>query len=161
MIKPTGYDEVQASGEFVPVTPGGHYCVIKRVDEALSSNGKPMVVVYFDFSGRDMQEGYFTKQFNEDTREDKKWPFVEKSNENFVTQWGDDWGEQFKGKQIGAVFGREESEFNGNVSMRCIPKWFCSVDAVADAKVPEDKYLNKPEPQKSAFEPIDANDLPF
>lgn len=188
MIKPTGYDEVQASGEFVPVTPGGHYCVIKRVDEALSSNGKPMVVVYFDFSGRDMQEGYFTKQFNEDTREDKKWPFagrkyvmvndyqdpsktsrqfktfctcVEKSNENFVTQWGDDWGEQFKGKQIGAVFGREESEFNGNVSMRCVPKWFCSVDAVADAKVPEDKYLNKPEPQKVAFEPIDANDLPF
>ncbi len=189
MKKPMGYDEAQVSGEFVPVTPGGHYCVIKRVDEAISSNSaKPMIIVYFDFSGKDLQEGYFTKSYNDDVREDKTWPFagrkyimvedykdpnktsrqfktfcstVENSNENFVVQWGDDWGEQFKGKQVGIIFGREEQEYDGKVTMRCLPKWFCKIDAVKDAKVPEDKLLKKPDPKPSAFEPLDDSDMPF
>lgn len=187
MNKPMGYDEAAVSGEFVPVTPGGHYCVIKKVEEQMSSTGKPMIVVYFDFNGRDPQEGYFMKSFNEDTREDKKWPFagrkyvmvedyqdksktsrqfktfcscVEKSNDNFVVQWGDDWGSQFANKQIGIVFGREEQEYDGNVSMRTLPKYFCKIDAVENARVPEDKLLpKKPAVTKVAFERVD--DLPF
>lgn len=187
MIKPNGYDEAIVSGEFVPVTPGGHYCSIKKVEEQMSSTGKPMIVVYFDFSGKDAQEGYFMKSFNEDTREEKKWPFagrkyimvedyqdssktsrqfktfcscVEKSNDNFIVQWGDDWGAQFTNKQVGIVFGREEQEYDGKVTMRCLPKYFCKIDAVENARVPEDKLLAKPKAVTTvSFERVD--DLPF
>lgn len=190
MKMPEGYNEAQVSGEFVPVTPGGHYCEIKKVEERQSSTGKPMVVVYFEFTGRDMQSGYFTKMYQDDTREDKKWPFagtkyvmvndykdpnktsrqfktfcscVENSNQNFTVQWGDDWGAQFVGKQIGVIFGREESEYNGKVSMRCVPKYFCRVDAVETARVPEDKYLA---PASGGIQPpegmvLTADELPF
>lgn len=188
MFKPNDYDNVQASGEFVPVTPGGHYCVIKKVEETQSKTGKPMIVVYFDFTERDMQAGYFMNSYTEDTREDKTWPFagrkyimvndfrdstktsrqfktfcscVEKSNDKFIVQWGNDWGKQFAGKLIGAVYGREESEYNGNVTMRCLPKYFCQIDAVANAKTPEDKYL-APKAETPAFDDVlNSEDLPF
>ena len=185
MNKPMGYDEVIASGEFVPVSPGGHYCDIKKVEETQSSTGKSMIVVYFDFNQQDVQAGYFMQQYNDDTREEKSWPFagrkyvmvedyndaskvsrqfktfcscVEESNENFTVQWGDDWGAQFTNKKIGIVFGREEQEYNGKVSMRSLPRYFCRIAAVANAKVPEDKLLPKKEIK---FEPLDPKEMPF
>lgn len=188
MLKPNGYDAAQVSGEYVPVTPGGHYCMIKKVEETQTKNGAPMIVVYFDFSGRDMQSDYFAKQYNEDTREDKNWPFagrkyvmvndfndssktsrqfktfcscVEKSNQNFMVQWGDDWGAQFAGKQIGIVFGREEQEYNGKVSMRCLPRYFCKVDAVESARVPEEKLLPSHVPAGFTESTITDDDMPF
>ena len=174
MQKPTGYDETKASGEFTPVELGGHYCVIKQVTEQQSSTGKDMIVVLIDFCAPDAQEGYFSNQFNNDDRDEKKWPFagskyimvndyndpnktsrqfktfctcVEKSN-NFTIQWGGkDWSKQFKGKKIGAVYGAEEHEYDGKVSMRHLPKWFCNIDSVKNAKIPVTKYLaNAPAP---------------
>ena len=168
MVKPNGYDEAQATGEYTPVELGGHYCVIKQVSERKSSTGKDMVVVLFDFCKPDKQEGYFMESYKNDTRDDKKWPFagskyimvndyqdpqktssqfktfctcVEKSN-NYTIQWGgDNWAQQFKGKKIGAVYGEEENEYDGRTFMRATMKWFCNIDAVKDAKVPEPKYL--------------------
>ena len=168
MQKPTGYDEAQASGEFIPVDLGGHYCQIKQVSERKSSTGKDMIVVVFDFCSPDKQDGYFSNLFQNDTREEKKWPFngakyvmvndyqdpsktsrafktfctcVEKSN-NVEIQWGGgNWAAQFKGKKIGVVFGAEENEYDGRVFMRHVPKWFCKIDSVKDAKIPESKYL--------------------
>lgn len=168
MQKPTGYDETKASGEFTPVELGGHYCVIKQVTEQQSSTGKDMIVVLLDFCAPDAQEGYFSDQFNNDDRDEKKWPFagskyimvndyndpnktsrqfktfctcVEKSN-NFTIQWGGkDWSKQFKGKKIGAVYGAEEHEYDGKVSMRHLLKWFCNFDSVKTAKIPATKYL--------------------
>lgn len=179
MQKPIGYDEAKASGEFTPVELGGHYCVIKQVAERQSSTGKEMIVVLFDFCKPDQQENYFSDQFNNDDRDEKKWPFagtkyimvndfrdpkktsrqfktfctcVEKSN-NFTISWGgESWAQQFKGKQIGAVFGEEEQEYDGNVSMRRLPKWFCTVDAVKNAKIPEPKYLpHQAQPADNSF----------
>lgn len=181
MQKPTGYDETKASGEFTPVELGGHYCVIKQVTEQQSSTGKDMIVVLIDFCAPDAQEGYFSDQFNNDDRDEKKWPFagskyimvndyndpnktsrqfktfctcVEKSN-NFTIQWGGkDWSKQFKGKKIGAVYGAEEHEYDGKVSMRHLPKWFCNIDGVKTAKIPVTKYLaNAPAPA--------AGEVPF
>mgnify|MGYP007022367938 CR=1 FL=1 len=167
MQKPTGYDEAKASGEYTPVELGGHYAVIKQVSEKTTSAGTEMIVVVLDFAGNDKQPEYHSKAFQADDREDKKWPYngtkwifvndmgdrtktsrqfktfctcVEKSN-NFTISWGgESWAQQFKGKQIGTVFGEEEQEYDGNVSMRRLPKWFCTVDAVKDAKIPEPKY---------------------
>ena len=181
MNKPSGYDDVQVGGGFTPVDLGGHYCQIKQVAERKSSTGKDMIVVVFDFVKPDAQEGYFMEQFKNDVREDKKWPFagskyimvndyqepsktsrqfksfctcVENSN-SYQIQWGgSDWAAQFKGKKIGAVYGEEEHEYDGKVSKRRLVRYFCSVDAVKDAKIPEAKLL------KNVSRPA-ANDTSF
>lgn len=167
MQKPEGYDDVQVGG-FTPVNLGGHYCVIKQVAEKKSSTGKDMIVVLFDFCKPDTQENYFMNLFTNDVREDKKWPFagskyimvndyqepsktsrqfkafctcIEKSN-GYDIQWGgNNWAAQFKGKKIGAVYGAEENEYDGKITMRHNPRYFCNVDAVKDAKIPEAKLL--------------------
>lgn len=169
MLKPSGYDEAQAGGEFTPVDLGGHYAIIKQVSERQSSTGKDMIVVLYDFTSPDKQEGYFSKQFNNDDRPEKKWPFagtkyimvndyndpnktsrafktfctcVEKSN-NYQIAWGGNaWAQQFKNKFVGVVFGEEESEYDGKIRMRRVPKWFCNTDKVKDQSIPAPKYLN-------------------
>lgn len=169
MQKPNGYDEAQANGEFIPVELGGHYAIIKQVSETQSSTGKDMIVVLYDFVTPDKQAGYFQSSYENDTRDPKKWPFngskyilvadyedpkktsrnfktfctcVEKSN-GYTIQWGGkNWNQQFKGKKIGVVFGEEENEYEGRISMRHVPKWFCKWDAVKDAQIPAPKYLN-------------------
>ena len=181
MNKPSGYDDVQVGGSFTPVDLGGHYCQIKQVAERKSSTGKDMIVVVFDFVKPDTQEGYFMEQFKTDVREDKKWPFagskyimvndyqepsktsrqfksfctcVENSN-SYQIQWGgNDWAAQFKGKKIGAVYGEEEHEYDGKVSKRRLVRYFCSLDAVKDAKIPEAKLLknvSRPAVNDSSF----------
>lgn len=169
MQKPGGYDEAQTSGEFTPVELGGHYAIVKQVTETQSSTGKDMIVVLFDFTNQDKQEGYFQTSFNNDTRDQKKWPFngskyimvndyqdpsktsrqfktfctcVEKSNDYSIQWGGKNWAQQFKGKKVGVVFGEEEHEYDGRISMRHVPKWFCSWDSVKDAQIPKPKYLN-------------------
>lgn len=190
MQKPSGFDEARVSGERTQIRLGGHYCVIKQVTEKKSSTGKDMIVVLLDFDQNDDQAGLFADRFNNDDRADKKWPFagskyimvndyndssktssafktfcsiVEKCN-NFQINWGDDWGAQFKGKKIGAVYGNEESEYEGRRSMRPIIRWWCKTDAVASAGVPEDKLLPGSLPQPStapAFKPIADDEIPF
>lgn len=169
MNKPSGYDEAQAGGEFIPIELGGHYAVVKQVAERQSSTGKDMIVVLFDFCKPDAQEGYFATQFANDERDDKKWPFagskyiivndyndpnktskqfktfctcIEKSNNYQISWGGNSWAQQFKGKKIGVVFGEEENEYDGKIRMRRNLRWFCSLDRVADAKIPQTKYLN-------------------
>ncbi len=170
MQKPNGYDNVQASGEFIPVELGGHHAVIKQVSETQSRNGQPMIVVLFDFDSTDQQPDHFKIQFTNDDRPEKKWPFagskyilvndyvdktktsrnfktfctcVEKSN-NYSIVWGSaDWAGQFKGKKIGVVFGEEESEYDGKVTMKRLPRWFCTYDTALTANVPSAKLLKK------------------
>lgn len=173
MNKPNGYDEAQVVGEREKIELGGHYAIVKQVSEKKSSNGKDMIVVLFDFCSPDKQEGYFMDAFKKDVREDKKWPFqgskyimvndynedkktskgfktfcscIEKSNNMNVSWGGPDWGKQFVGKKIGVVYGNEEQEYEGKTFMRETVKWFCGVDAVADAKIPDPKYLSDKAP---------------
>lgn len=181
MQKPNGYDDVQASGEFTPVKLGGHYCIIKQVTERKTSEGKDQIVVLFDFCSPDEQPNYFSTQYENDTRSEKKWPFngskyimvkdfedpnktsrqfktfctcVEKSN-NYDIKWGgSNWSQQFKGKKIGAVYGEEENEYNGRTSMRHLPRYFCNIEGVKTAGVPEPRYLrpdNKPVPVQATL----------
>ena len=160
---PNKYAETQASGDYTPVTLGGHYLIIKQVNETKSKTGKDMIVVLFDFDQSDAQAGYFTEQFKNDIRPDKKWPnqatnyvlvhdqqtgdtnkqfktfctCVEHSNTGFEVKWGDNWGAQFKGKKIGGVFGKELDFYNGEEKKKRVLRWFVSVDRVADARIPD------------------------
>lgn len=183
MNKPNGYDEAKTSTGFTPINLGGHYAMIKQVEERQSSTGKDMIVVQFDFYDPDEQVGYFSKMFDADDREDKKWPFAgtkyimvqdyenpKKTSRNFKTfcscyeksnnceiQWGGSaWEKQFCGKYIGVVFGEEEHEYDGNVSMRRVPKWFCSWDKVAEARTPQPKYLPG---RTTAAKPINSTEF--
>lgn len=169
MQKPTGYDEAQAMGEFTPVELGGHHAIIKQVKEMKSANGKDMIAVAFDFAPNDRQPGYFMKIFSNDDREGAKWPYngikyvmvmdyedptktskqfktfcnaVERSNDYGIQWGGNNWGKQFAGKKIGVIFRAEEHEWQGKISMRNVPKWFCRDDAADDASIPDPKFLN-------------------
>lgn len=180
MQKPNNYDNTQASGDFTPIRLGGHHLVVKKVEETKSKNGKDMIIVAFDMATGDDQAGYFTKAFADDIRPDKKWPrngrqyilvndadgncsksfksfitSIEKSNNGFVTQWGDTFAAQFKNKRIGGVFGEVENEYNGKTSMRHELRWFCEDSKADDARIPQAKYL--PNSNKTAPAPTDPD----
>lgn len=182
MQKPNNYDNTQASGDFTPIRLGGHHLVVKKVEETKSKNGKDMIIVAFDMATGDDQAGYFTKEFADDIRPDKKWPrngrqyilvndadgncsksfksfitSIEKSNNGFVTQWGDTFAAQFKNKRIGGVFGEVENEYNGKTSMRHELRWFCEDSKADDARIPQAKYL--PNSNKTAPAPTDPDDF--
>lgn len=173
MNKPNGYEETQAQGSFTPVELGGHYLVIKNVEEKKASNGRDMIVVYFDFAQEDAQAGYFAESFKNDIRPDKKWSnqatkyilvddeegkcskdfktfctCVEHSNNGFKTLWGDNFCAQFKNKKIGGVFGEQMDYYNGEEKKKRVLRWFVSTDRVKDAEVPAismtNAYKNRP-----------------
>lgn len=166
MNKPMNYENV-STGDFTPVTPGGHHLIIKQVKETQSKSGKDMLVVALDMAQNDSQPLYMSKLFEGDTRPEKKWPragtvyvvatdkdgntsrnfktFItsfEKSNNVQVT-----WGEgaafvnQFAGKKIGGVYGYVEDEYNGERKMRCELRWFCEDGRADGARVPDPKLL--------------------
>ena len=173
MNKPEGYDEVKVGGDFTPAELGGHHMVIKAVREDVSSSGKKMLVVAFDFAPNDKQPGYFTDLFEKDIRPEKKWPnngtqyivtldengkasrsfkafitSVERSN-GFEVAWDDTFCAQFKNKKVGGVFGLVEEEYNGEIKKRHKLRWFCEDDRADGAKIPDAKLLNKTAPAAS------------
>lgn len=173
MQKPQSYDEVKVGGNYTPPQVGGHKMVIKQVVETKSKTDKNMLVVLFDFDKNDIQPEFFTKEFKDDIRPDKKWPHAgtayivcedtegkcsrklkgfitsfEKSN-NCEAIWGDKFAAQFKNKKIGGVFGEVENEYNGKITMRKELRWFCELSKAADATVPDPVYLDRPATKKA------------
>ena len=169
MQKPNNFDNV-STGDFTPVTPGGHHLIIKKVEETKSKAGKDMIVVAFDMAPGDSQPNYISKLFADDIRPDKKWPRVgrqyivvtdsdgntSRSFKTFITCVENSnpgvqlWNGNtlnllaFKGKKIGGVFGIVEEEYNGEVKQRHKLRWFCEDARADEANVPEAKLLNKP-----------------
>ena len=162
MQKPNNYENTQEQGAFEAVELGGHYMVIKQVNETKSKKGKDMIVVLFDFDQSDKQPGYFMEQFKNDIRPDKKYPnqatqyilsedmdgncsrsfktfigCVERSNAGFSVQWGENFCQQFKGKKIGGVFGEQMDFYNGEEKKKRVLRWFCQTDKVSEASIPE------------------------
>lgn len=169
MNKPNSYDETQLSGEFTPVELGGHAASIVAMEERETKTGKPMVVVMIDFDRTDAQAGYFKESYDNDDREEKKWPYqatqyivtedqngkcsrsfksfctaFESSNNTKIAWGGKDWAKQFIGKKIGVVYGEVEEEYNGEVKTRRRIRWFCSYSVAAEATIPMKKFLQQP-----------------
>lgn len=165
MQKPSGYDEVQTGGDFIPINLGGHTAVVKRVKETTSKNGKPMLQVAIDFDAADSQPNYFMNAFNADTRPERKWPYqgtqyiltedqngkASRSLKGFVTSvensnnaecpWGTAFEGWFANKKVGVVFGEVEDEYNGEIKTRRRIRYFCSYDKAKDAAVPDKKIF--------------------
>ena len=104
------------------------------------------------------------KQFENDIRPDKKYPnagtnymviddsvdygvrnlktfitCVEKSNPGFAVKWGDNFGQQFKGKLIGGIFRLEKDWYGNKEVKRHKLAWFRSVEGIKDADIPEER----------------------
>ena len=65
--------EVVEYGEFAPLELGGHACIIRNADIYKGQTGNQSLRVQVDIDTTDKQAGFFQKQFDNDTRTDKKW----------------------------------------------------------------------------------------
>ena len=188
--KPAGYDEVQAGGEYTPIELGGHKLRILQLEAAEARTGAKFIKVHFDTAPDDIQPGYYTEQYKEDTRDQKKWGGVavlfptdkdgrtSKSFKQFCTSiehsnnssisWGAGFEASIVGKAIGGVFGEEEY-INAQGEVKTARKlfWWRSVDGVADAKIPNKRTVESTAPSEfmaSGFMGIPdgiEEDLPF
>lgn len=166
MIKPRNYDSVETFKTFEKLEIGGHICVIKKVEQVTSRNGKPMMQVYLDTDRTDKQPNYYTESYKNDTRENKKWGCIHRiildenemnvrnlksfneavqgSNNNFEIDW-DNYEKQFTGKIVCGVFRNEEYENSQGESKMLVKVYsFRTIDDLKNGKiaVPKDKLLN-------------------
>ena len=180
MKKPQSYNDVQVD-TFTPIKEGEHHLIIKQVNKTLSSTGKDMLVVLFDFAANDSQKGLITDEFKADMKPDKKWPYrgtayimmndfedankVSKNFKAFCTcfahsngkeepDWIEDdkaWCAQFKNKPIGGAFGKVHDVYEGEEKVRVQFRWFVTDSEVDVNKVPNEKMLS--EKQKAEIVP--------
>lgn len=190
MEKPRDFDTAKAWGEYEPLPAGGYVCEIIGVDEALSKTGKKMIKIALDiFEGE--HKGRFMDVYKNDTRDFKKWPasavvhqLVEdndgnthgrfkqftdctiESNKGFEIKWGKEFGSCFKGKLIGAVFGKEQYEGEGGLKWSTKPRFFRTVEEIRAGKfkIPEDKLLDTSSNNNgvpAGFSPVKDEEIPF
>ena len=165
--KPSNYDNVEVMEfEFIPISLGGHKGIIMKAEEYTSpQSGKTSLKVSVDTAKDDKQPEYFKKQYENDTRIDRKYPngaikYVPLGEEEnqvrqlkaFITayensnnckfDWNKDW-EQLKDKKIGIVFGMEEYE-NQAGELKTVNKLreFRSIDKIDNIKIPKVKKLD-------------------
>ena len=165
--KPNNYENVEVMEfDFEKLELGGHKGIIIKAEEYTSDfSGKKSLKVYVDTASDDKQPGYFKKQYDNDTRIDKKYPngaikYVPLGEEEnqvkmlkaFITayensnncqfDWNKDW-DQLKGKKIGLVFGQEEYiSQDGTTKLATKLNQFRSIDKVDNAQIPKVKLLD-------------------
>lgn len=123
MRKINNWENVQEPTKFKRLAPGGYICAIKDVKDVPE---KEYLEIQFDIVKGD-EKGYFQKQYDNDKRENKKWPAsgtmrryynensesffkgfitsIEKSNKNFTWNWDES---KLRNKYFGAVIGEQE-----------------------------------------------------
>lgn len=165
--KPQNYDNIQVNEDYTPIQLGGHKGIIMGVEEYTSEvSGNTSLKVSVDTAKDDVQPNYFTEQYKNDSREEKKWSnsaikyvslkdedncikmlksfitAVENSNPGFTYDWGKEI-DQLKGKSVGLVFALEEYQ-NQQGEVKTIAKLnqFRSLDKIDNVKIPKVKLIN-------------------
>ncbi len=160
MKKISGYDNIQESGSFKKLAPGGYVVKILDVTDVPE---KEYLKVSFDVcEGKD--KDFFANEYKNDTREEKRWPnagsfirsykekalpmlkgfttAIENSNKGYTWDFDE---KKLKGKIVGLVLGDEEFlNSSGKVRTRTYVAAVRSVDVIRDGKfdVPELKKLS-------------------
>ena len=122
-----------SGGNYEPLPKGNYVCKICEIKEHTSKNGKAMLKIAFDIAEGEYKD-FYKKKFDEDDREDKKWPadavyymtIPYDGCQGFVTeQWDTFWAnvedsnngyvftgdeKTIKGKTFGGIFRIEQSE---------------------------------------------------
>ena len=167
MQKPKLYDKIEVMEfDYTPIELGGHKGIIMKAEEYTSDfSGKKSLKVYVDTASNDKQPEYFKKQYENDTRIDRKWSnsaikYISLGEEEnqvkmlkaFITayensnncqfDWNKNW-EQLTGKKIGIIFGMEEYE-NQAGELKTVNKLreFRSIDKIDNIKIPKVKLLD-------------------
>ena len=175
--KPNNWNEVQEFSDRQKLPVGAYVCKIKQVRIQDNSFGSQLAML-FDIAEGDYT-GYFKKDFDGNTAQDKKWRGVlrmwlpkddgsekdeitkrtfkgmvtafEKSNLGY--QW--DWNENsLVGKSVGILFRNEEWEYNGKAGWAARP--FRAISAVSvrnnEFTLPKDKPLTNKQSTAPAFQ---------
>lgn len=188
--KPKDFDTAQGYESFERIELGGHKLVIKKVEGITTSTGIPQLKISFDTTAQDKQPKFYENAYRNDTRSPKKWSgetrlflenrdgttnrqfktfctAVKDSNAGFNIKWADgDFGEQFRNKLVGGVFGLEEYLDQQN-DKREIHKlfWFRKIDGIEKVEAPKPRLLSEEERLQSKFDPVDSflddDELPF
>ena len=165
--KPSNWDAVEVMEfDYTKIELGGHKGIIMKAEEYTSpQSGKTSLRVSADTAKDDKQPEYFTEQYKNDTRIDRKWSnsaikYISLGEEEnqvkmlkaFITayensngcqfDWGKDW-EQLKGKKIGLIFGQEEyTSQDGTTKLATKLNQFRSIDKVDNVQIPKVKLLD-------------------
>lgn len=154
--------EAKEFGEYELLELGGHACIIRKADIYTSQTGNQSLRVQVDIDVSDKQAGFFQKQFDNDTRSDKKWnngatkyyslkeenlgmlkaltTAVENSNNGFKFDMDES---KLKGKKIVGVFGWEEYEKqDGTIGVATKLTQIRSLDKLNEIKIPKVKKLD-------------------
>lgn len=139
---------------------------VKYIDNS-EKGYSDQIVFMFDIAEGEYA-GFFKKQYEANTSEDKKWKGTyriyvpaddgsekdqwtmsrfktmtnnfEESNQGYAWNWDET---TFKGKVIGAIFNDKEYEYNGKHGFFTNCYSFISKDKIATAKIPDATLLNK------------------
>ena len=152
--------EAKGTGDFVPLTLGGHVCIIKKAYISETTTCKEQLCLELDLAEDGEFKDYYQKQFDNSTKKDKKWgciyrqltqespeyfkgmiTAIENSNPGFKFNWDEN---QLVGKKVGGVFGLEEyQKQDGKIGTitKCVR--LRSADKVKDAQIPSVRLLNK------------------
>lgn len=174
--KPQDFDTAQAWGDYNPLQPGGYICTIVNARETMSKAGNQMIELMVDISEGD-EAGRFMNEYNNSTREPRKWNNsavirqliltkegttnggfknlinVLEENSGSRVVWGDALVPWMKGKSLGLIFYREQWR-NDQGEVKWATRIYRGYKTLAqmmngDFTVPEDVYL-KDEPQSFA-----------
>lgn len=178
MKKINDWENIEASGDYKNVTPGGYIAIISGIKDVAN---KEYLEVYLDilqgeFKGyyKELYErkGFWGLKAYASYKEKALGLFkrfitsVEESNKNFTYDFDEN---KLKNKAVGIVLSEEEYKKNdGTVSTRLVVNKFYNVEAIKhnDFKVPELKKLdtgtNTPvEEKRPVFVDISEDDIEF
>lgn len=165
MEKPNNWDKVQANtGDFENLQLGAHEIIIMSAEEYTGQTGNKSLKVEVDIAGNDPQKDFFSKQYNNNTNKDKKWPTgatkyvslkqddncvamlkgfttcVEKSNPGYTWNFDE---KTLTAKKLCGVFGLEEYEKqDGTVGLATKLVQFRSLDKINEIGIPKVKTLD-------------------
>lgn len=166
--------------------PKGAYVVkIKNAKEEKWPSGDSVIRIAFDIAEGEYKD-FYQKQFDADTKEDKKWPFdavfnlnvpTDDSKDYIWTEWNTFFADledsnngfvfdgdvkKLRGKLIGGKFRNEQSSYKGNVYDHTKLKWTCVAEDVRTGnagKMPNDKLVSGESGSGSAEVPVNGDDF--
>lgn len=169
MQKWSGYEETQAYSDNERLPVGGYVLKVQnvRLDEGKNGNSDVLVIAFDIAEGE--QAGFYKRNFDAQTQEDKKWKGTyrlycprddgsekdvwtkrrfktvieafENSNQGYHWNWDE---KTLKGKLIGGLFNNKEYDFNGRHGFFTNCHSLIDAQRIRDGKfrIPDDTLLN-------------------
>ena len=184
MSLPT-YNKNARRKSFETLPKGAYIVKIKNAKEEKWPSGDSVIRIAFDIAEGEYKD-FYQKQFDGDTREDKKWPFdavfnlnvpTDDSKDYVWTEWNTFFADledsnngfvfdgdvkKLRGKLIGGKFHIEQREYKGNVYDHTKMKWSCVAEDVRTGnagKMPKDKLVSGESGSGSAGAPANSDDF--